>query len=204
MTDAQIQFETVDVPEELLEWHDGQLQPETVHLYLDPEANDDEGRLSCASDSGHGGTPANVWHGRMRRFVVPLLSAHGANALMASAEVQALAARIVAGYSCDWDGSNNVGELDDDATKAEEELDRFCAEFDGERLDVWEASEWLEAGAADLAEQVASGEWPSEDALLDWLRDEAYKGDSDHGHLIVRGLAEYAERVWAEAHEVTS
>jgi len=197
---TQIQIETVDDPAELLEWQDGQLQPETVYLYLDPEANDDEGRLSCASDSGQCGTPSNVWHGRMRRFAVPLLSAHGANALMASSEVQELAARIVAGYSHDWDGSNHVGTVDDDATEAEEALDYFCRDWDGEKLDVWEADVWLEADSDDIATRVAAGEWSSQEAFIEWLRDEACNGDSEHGHLVVRGVADYAEIFWAAAH----
>jgi len=136
MTNAQVQIETVDVPEGLLNWYGEPPTPETVHLYLDPEANDGEGLLSCEADSGHGGMSASVWHGRMRRFVVPLLSAHGANALMASREVQALAARIVAGYSHDHDGSNHVGMVDEDAADAEEALHYFCRDWDRGMLDV--------------------------------------------------------------------
>ena len=119
-TAQPIAFDALGEPEELLTWYPHQLQPETVHLYLDPEANDGAGRLLCEADSGGGGTPSNVWHGLVRRFALPLLSANGANALMRSNEVQALAARIVAGYSHAWDGSNHVGRLPADAVFRDE------------------------------------------------------------------------------------
>ena len=87
----------------------------------DPEAK--PAKLYCDTRDGDG-VPMDIWHHRRLCWTIGALTADAANALMT--EVLPLAERVVAGYSPKWNGSNTVGELDDDAQDAD--ASDLCAE----------------------------------------------------------------------------
>ncbi len=66
--------------------------------------------------------------------------------------------RIVAGYESEWNGSNNVAVLTEDAEEAKTELSELFEESIsepayptlGEYAGWWDASEWINEGASDI------------------------------------------------------
>lgn len=89
------------------------------------------------------GVPFTVWHRRTLRWAVPSQSSGNALAdLIESADIVALLERVSAGHTVEWDGSNFVGSLDDDARAASDELESIFGRPEDEGC-VWDASEWM-------------------------------------------------------------
>lgn len=104
-----------------------------------------------------GGVPQNVWHGHIRRYPIPCLTASAANALMRSDRVQALAARVCAGYESAWDGNNHVATFSDDADAADDELGVLLWRDDWDPDDcvnAWDVADWM-AGMGTREQQRA-------------------------------------------------
>lgn len=125
--------------------YDGQLEPQQPVLQLDC----DDGELSCTykadpGSAGNNSMPMTVWHGRTLWWNIVALRADGANQLMQ--EVKPLADRILTGYTCEWDGSNHVGRLREDAQQAAAEIEDICDEYASDEsaaLNIWGAGDWL-------------------------------------------------------------
>lgn len=108
----------VNAPDALYCHYDGQGEPQTCYIELDLE----NGTLSADYDVAvGGGVPATVHNGIDRRYPIPILTGDAVNEAMR--ELLPLAERVHAGSSIEWDGRNNVGELDEDAKAAEEEIE---------------------------------------------------------------------------------
>jgi hypothetical protein len=106
---------------ELFVQYQGQSQPQPVHVSLDCRT----GELSAEYDPEIGGSrPMDVHHGHVCRWRIPVLTAEAANALLA--DLAPIAQRVVDGYSSEWDGSNHVGRLSDDADDAAIDIDALC------------------------------------------------------------------------------
>jgi hypothetical protein len=159
-TNQKIKIEKVE--DHLYHKYSTEHSPQNTFIELDPE----ERILSAYSDGEIGNAvPMNVWNGRIRRYSLPdpYLTAETINWLME--KIEPLTERVVDGYECTWDGSNNVGNLDEDAAKAENEIDEL---LEMERLDetdkiaVWSAGDlWCESinndcDEVDLIENVDS------------------------------------------------
>lgn len=117
----------------------GQYQQQPCYVELDCESE----TLSAEVDGSIGpGTPFRVWHGRAIRWAIPALTESAAEGLLL--DLIPLAQRIVDGYSCEWDGHNHIGKLDEDAREAAEAVRDLCDRdwLEVEVLSVWEASDW--------------------------------------------------------------
>ena len=85
--------------------------------------------------------PVSVWHGVDRRYPIsPYLTGDGCNQLIEDAVL--LLQRIHDGLSVEWDGSNYIGRLNDDAMDAEEDLAALCNR-EYEEAAVCDASSFL-------------------------------------------------------------
>jgi hypothetical protein len=106
-------------PTELYRHYAGQTDPQGAHIALDLET----GAMWADYNAEVGnGRPEDVYHGRTRRYGIPLLTGDAANALMA--ELLPLAQRVLNGSDIDWnDRGNKVATLNDDAAAAEAEID---------------------------------------------------------------------------------
>ena len=94
-----------------------QHQPQDCFIELDPE----EKTVGAKSNPEIGnGVPEAVWHGRVRRYCIPLFKSEVVNELMD--ELKPLFERVIAGYESYWDNSNLRGTLSDDADEAEQEI----------------------------------------------------------------------------------
>lgn len=121
----------------------GQTEEQGCYVELTPE--DDTPTLSASWNGEIGNAvPARVWHGRILRWGIPCLTADAANRLLD--KLLPLARRVVSGYSCGWNGSSHVGELDDLAQQASDKIERLCAEAaDGDpdaAPKAWDAADW--------------------------------------------------------------
>lgn len=118
--------------------YDGATRPQSAHLDIDLERK----RADWEANPEVGNAvPSGVW----QRVVVrvgcsPLLSRSRLEGL--SADLSPLVDRVCGGGTVEWDGSNRVGVLDDDATEAVAEIERVLESEDGD-IDEWEAGEWL-------------------------------------------------------------
>lgn len=120
----------------------GQTSAQPAHVELDC----DTGELSASHNTEIGsGVPVKVWHSRTLRWRIPALTAEAANALLE--EIAPLCERIVAGYEKVWDGNNHVGQFDDDAIAARDEVYALCDRnwSEGEVIEVWDAADWYGA-----------------------------------------------------------
>lgn len=172
----------------------GQLEPQPARLYLDQTGN---AWLDWSGEIG-GAIPADQWHHRTLSWgVSPYLSKQACLDLLEDENVLTLLTRIHWGHSVEWDGSNHVGVLTDDAAIAVEELqeyldDRYSYSAEAQ---VWDAAEWLRAGGWNSLVDV----WPSDEPLdqaVDRLIDEA-----DRDGVVLDGDVRKALLDWLE--EVT-
>lgn len=162
-------------PDELFGWYEGQNDRQPVHVYLDPEANDGGGRLWTAYQGEPGNARSEKLHSeRLLRFSIPLLTEDAANELMASEEVQALSARIIEGYSREWDGNGYVGRLDEDAKAAECDLSVLLWASEGQTLEVFEAEEFFAHDRALVLAKAQEHSWDWTE-LAEYLRGQVGK-----------------------------
>lgn len=119
-----------------------QTGPQPAYVELDPET----GVVSSDYNSEIGNAvPVGVWHGLIRRYSVsPCVLGGELDECLASSEFLSLAERVSAGYSAQWDGSNYVGRLTDDARAAEDEIEALLAGLS--EAEVWDAAEWIGCG----------------------------------------------------------
>lgn len=140
-----------------------QLQPQPAFLYL---TADGEVGLDWASEIG--GVPADVWHDRtFRWYVSPFLSKDACDMLLNDEEVLALLERVHSGHYVEWDGSNHVGRLTEDARDAKEALEelldrRYNYEMDTQ---VWNADDWITAGGVNCLTDVWREDEPLDEAV---------------------------------------
>lgn len=151
-----------------------QSQPQPAYITIT-----EDGDVSTGYSGEVGGAvPMAVWHHRTLR--VPVHAAMRGDALadlLESAEARALLERIHAGHSIEWDGSNHVGRLTDDATAALDELTtlvRDAGEDTSMLAEVWTADAWLWA-ANELLDVWPVGE--TLDAAVERLEAEAADAD---------------------------
>lgn len=115
---------------------------EKAYLYFEP----DKGKLWVETRNSveNSGVPMDVWNGVVLRWPLPpSTNAKWLSDAVNSGEFDDLLDRIAQGYSCDWDGSNWVGELTPDAEAAFQEMEERLQAFQDQEIGVWEADEWL-------------------------------------------------------------
>lgn len=189
MTTAKIVFtSTATAP--LFAHYQGQVQPQPAYVSLD--LNTGEIDADYSGEIGNG-MPADVWHGVVRRYKIAVdLTADQVTKLLD--DIKPKLQRVLDGSEVVWDGSNWVGELDEDAANAEDELNMvspFGTEMGG--LVITDLAEWLANGGeeswlpeadADIAEFIrdfdldgyVAGE-DIGDTLMDMWANRLYNGE---------------------------
>lgn len=159
-----------------------QAQPAYIELYED-------GRVIVDASAEKNSMPEVMYNGRARRYQVPNdLSVTGIDALLE--EVKPLLQRVHDGRSIEWDGSNNVGHLTEDAIEAEEEIEKRIEKFSDEyfntpyRVNVMSATDYVSSAVEEVLdeyrkadnreryiEQIAQDAWDHDDTFLVWRDD---------------------------------
>ena len=143
---------------------DGQRQPQPAFIRLN-----ESGSVHAEYEGGVGeGWPASVWHGRDARISIrPTTSGKALRDMFADEDFLALARRYYDGLSIDWDGSNNVGVLTEDAKAALEEIERMAQDLDC--INVFDAADWIESATRE--EMAQHGGYEGYAVYLDGLTD---------------------------------
>lgn len=168
--------------------YDREINPQPAFVLLS-----EEGEVSADWNGEIGnGIPATVWHGRDLRFPVsPFASGSDlADFLERFDRGRVLLERIHEGHSVEWDGSNYVGHLDDDAQAAREELEAALQEVD--QADVQRIQDW-----------IGSMPWPDLWPATDNLREavEGLERIARQDGIVLDGDVETAllSRLWTES-----
>jgi hypothetical protein len=153
-----------------------------------------DGRLYASYNAEIGnGIPASVYHGQVRRYPIPVLTADAANRLLR--EIGPLAQRIADDWEDDWDGSNYNAVLGTDACKAEDEIGKLT---DSERFGIGDlvveasACDWMTGSpgeAAELGVTAATADDELAEIAARTTREAATGGD--YGYIILAGLDDY-------------
>jgi hypothetical protein len=140
--------------------------------------------------------PASVWHQRDLRISIPPGAAREAIQGFVADNVD-LFRRVIAGHSVEWDGSNHVGRLTDDARDALETLERKAESI--ESIAVWTAADWIAEGFS-LAEFVEKGARAYGDECADAAEPDAVI-DGDCAEAAARLASERVLRHIAREHQ---
>lgn len=143
---------------------DGQRQPQQAFIRLN-----ESGSVYADYEGGVGeGLPASVWHGRDARISIrPTVSGKALREMFADNDFLALARRYYDGLTVEWDGSNNVGTLTEDAKAALEEIERMAEDLDC--INVFDADTWIECATRE--EMSQHGGYEGYAVYLDGLTD---------------------------------
>lgn len=175
--------------------YQAQCRPQPCYVTLDCRTAE----LSAAySGEIGGGVPVDVWHHRAIRWHIPALRGDPAAALLEG--LAPLAQRVVDGYSEIWDGSNHVGQLDDDAYSACAEIADRCVDAgdeDYDQISVWVAADWLDS-ASDAALGLTAS---STDAELTAMAARIREDAAGEGVDVLEGLEQHLEYRRAQAQD---
>ncbi len=190
---APLRITELSSPNALLHIYPRQQQPQDCYLELDTR----DGAFTADWNAEIGNAiPSDVYHGMVRRYPIPILSARQANGLLHELETEAQ--RVVDGTVIEWDGNNNTAVLSEDAQDADETIRRITHEYGDhpwEVLDLhWaEAGSWLYEDQENLQTQLAGGK--SVDVLMEEL-----DGDgTDETTPVLVGLRGYLESLAGES-----
>jgi len=134
-----------------------QMQPQSTYIELDPDA--ETLRATWNGEIGNA-VPFSVWHGTIRRYSLPSSELKTEAIGWFLDEIAPYAQRVCDGYSEEWDGSNYVGIINDDARDAEEVIYRILDDQwdeDGDCIQVRDAADWYQDERSDLIAKIASG-----------------------------------------------
>jgi hypothetical protein len=107
------------------------------------------------------GTPEAIYHGRILRWgLSSLTDAVRFTEAINRGDLDHLFERIAAGHTIEWDGSNHIGHMTEDAATAFYAVDDavtdwlfFQCELTGKNAGLWDAGDWLsEYGYEAIAE----------------------------------------------------
>lgn len=149
----------------------------TEYLSADPSSQSDQMRIvevTCDVRGGgalsvstrcrcNDGTPMDEYLGHCTRWTVAsTVNARELESVLCGDEMTDLVARLVAGYSSEWNGNNQVGRYTQDATAADAEIAALLADVDelaGSGAGIWGAEEWWQDSRDEIvAEHGISGD----------------------------------------------
>ena len=179
------------MPQRCRGFFEGQTQLQDSYLELDVIS----GKLS-ASYSGEigGGVPEQVWHGLRRRYPISAqLTTDEINSLLD--HITPIAQQIINGAKIEYDSQmNHIADLNDSAEKAEEEMEKECAdalEYSDavqNQGGVWSAEVYY--SGADLGD-LGLTPGTTDEQLKQIIEDEQHVARSDGR--TVNGLEDYLE-----------
>lgn len=154
----------------------------------------DDGTVSLRERTRYGSNdaiPIEVWHNRVLWYDLPggVKARWLREELKADGTMAELLDRIIVGHSIDWDGSNNVGQFNDNAQDASDALIELLQDAPRSDLVVMTAEEWIygDMSAAEVARTIKElGETP--ESLLQ-------SAEQDGDIVISDGLAGIREAV---------
>lgn len=169
----------------------GQAGPQPAYIELT-----EDGKVLADFNAELGNAmPAAVWHRRTLRWPLPPdVRGEALTAFLADPAALALLQRVHAGHSVEWDGSNHVGRLDEDARAASDKFAELIErDLAGDEAAVWDANEWLWANCTLLTHWQHQ---PLAEAVAQIEADAAVQGvliDGDIKHELLDEAARWLE-----------
>lgn len=164
-------------------------------------------KVEWLTEYGGDGIPFDVWHKRTLRYRLPAGVDRAAlvDQLAEGGEVSALLARVHAGHTVEWDGSNYVGCFDDDAAEADEDNISLLADLPRSDFEVWDASEWLygrDHTAASMLEALSVPLDATEEQITAAAEEQAENAARNNAHILggAGALAEVIREAIEEVH----
>lgn len=135
-----VKIKNVDCVHEIDPYHRDTQGFTITTLHIDPESR----TCSINQEYDDNATPSRVWHGvDIERNIEPGVYDGGQiEAYLNSREGQALLDRVCDGHEVEWDGSNHVGRMDDDAESALDELVEEIMSYPSDR-EEWTCDGWF-------------------------------------------------------------
>lgn len=162
-----------------------------------------DGELTAQYDPevSDGARPESVFSGRTLWVPIPVLTATAANRLLN--EVAPLAQQILDGAEIQWNGSNHIGRLDDQADAAYAELVGRCdpqnnSWDDADTVSTWPAGDWFgPEGDSAVAARLGITADTSDAQIADLAKTEAAEAltSSSAGRAHLTGAEEYLRQV---------
>jgi len=191
-----------DIAEEV-QWSG--LEAGTWHLRYDPDKRQVTLRTKHPDLTG---IPEAVWHKRIRTYTVQvkqgIVDARSVTEFLESEEGQSLLQRIAGGFSIEWNGSNRVGSLTEDAHRAESRLTAllrmdtpYPLDLFGDELETIEESERVEIDEIAIDTYRDSGFWQA-GMWLEGFTDEELGVRADMSKEAITALA---DELYEEARE---
>lgn len=192
---SAVKIVTVEGHAELHHRYPAQLRPQPVFVWLDCERT----RMGAASDGEpSGNVPFSVYYRRELRWGIPALKASAANRLLA--RLAPIAARIVEGYSSEWNGHNHVARFTEEANEAIVEIATLCEETPDHEdvLSVWDAHDlYRSIGDHDAVREALGISDRTTDEELDAI--EAREIEMTEEADVIEGLSSYLRSLRNEA-----
>lgn len=195
---ANITITALTEVDELLCHYPGQTSPQDCFLELDPK----EGTVRCGYSGEVGNAvPVAVYNRRILRWRIPVLRDTAANRLMA--DLVPLFVRIVDGYDTEWNGSDTVGVLDEDAQKAMDAVIVACDTDWPETaiVQVSDAADWYAALGSRTAQAAHLGitSETTDDQLAAIVETEETAAKNWATPVILREVSKYLESLRDDA-----
>jgi len=126
-----------------------------LYLIVDYEVDPPAIRLESWHRS-ETGVSSRVWHGQERNYLIPEGTDIDALASYLEGEGAELIAQVAAGHTVEWNGSNHVGRLTDEASQADDDLqdgleNLMYSSNEGGWIDL---EDWLFWTEAELRDEV--------------------------------------------------
>lgn len=117
---------------------------DSLEVYMN---EDGRATIGIVRDYGDSGTTFNRWHGRELAWGLnicgPAIADDGWLESMCE-KIMPFLQRVHDGHSVDWDGSNNVGRLTDDAKAAQDDIYEIVSTADlASDMAVWDMLAWI-------------------------------------------------------------
>ncbi len=173
------------------------------HLEIVADFGEREIHYRAVHEADANSTPAREWHGHARSWIVPIMTRSDAEAVVG--HLRPLVAKACAGYTDEWDGSNQVARFTDDAREALDEIGMYLDDLPVTgRLTpaggLWDAADWLQAEPPEVSPVATDAEL---EALAGELQDAAHY-EGVHVHDLEEYLQARRDELQAEPLEVFS
>lgn len=144
-----------------------------------------QGVCSVSQSFPSSGTSVDVWHGLTRTWELPVrIKGHVLEDLLTDGDFIELLQRVHNGHDSNWNGSNHVGTLDEEADEASDEIAELIDKLDrheGNLWNVWDAWDWISQSSLENVWEAGQTLAEAVEALIDSASDQdAYiKGGRD-------------------------
>lgn len=187
----------------LYQRYQGQTRPQDVYVQIDWE----EKKISTDWNGEIGNSvPFSVWHGRVDQFSLPAgILPTEANQIME--EIEPIAEKLSALFTCEWDGSNHVGRWTSEGKdKLQDLADKIeVLGHDARCVQVWDAGEYFQSDntATDFAQTLDwSDNAKATEHFEKWI-EENTEDDAGEGPITLENVDNFVTQIREQIEEAS-